>query len=81
MACDVWSQIGPQTEGQFVNLSRYVKGAGWFDPSRDHNYIPSSNLFFAHIGCGHARCMPNALLRVALEWVEFQVRINVDAKN
>jgi hypothetical protein len=33
---DVWSQTGPQTDGQFLNLTRYVKGAGWFDPSRDY---------------------------------------------
>ena len=36
MTYDVWSQTGPQTDGQFLNLSRYVKGAGWFDPSRDY---------------------------------------------
>lgn len=36
MTYDVWSQTGPQTDGQVLNLSRYVKGAGWFDPSRDY---------------------------------------------
>ena len=36
MTDDVWSQTGPQTEGQVLNLSRYVKGAGWFDPTRDY---------------------------------------------
>jgi hypothetical protein len=36
MTYDVWSQTGPQTDGKCVNLSRYVKGAGWFDPGPDH---------------------------------------------
>jgi hypothetical protein len=36
MTYDVWSQTGPQTDGKSVNLSRYVKGAGWFDPGPDH---------------------------------------------
>jgi hypothetical protein len=36
MTYDVWSQTGPQTDGQILNLSRYVKGAGWFDHRPDH---------------------------------------------
>ena len=35
---DVWSQTGRQTDGQFLNLSRYVKGAGWFD-HKGHQYL------------------------------------------
>src|SRR5438132_34630 len=67
MTYDVWSQTGPQTDGQFLNLLRYVKGAGWFDPSRDYKvtYFP-----FVHNICttGFRVCTAGAVDVCAPAW-------------